>query len=188
MKIGFAITGSFCTHAEILKEIENLSKKYDILPIISDSVKFTDTRFGNANDFIKSFELICGKKVVSDLVSAEPIGPNNMIDILVIAPCTGNTLSKLANGISDNAVTIAAKAHMRNYKPIVIGISSNDALGFNLKNIGTLLNSKNIYFVPFGQDNAKKKPKSLISDYSLIDKTIDEAINGRQIQPLLIKK
>ena len=188
MKIGLAITGSFCTHEEILNEAKILKKTYDILPIISDSVKNTDTRFGKAKDFIENLEKITENSVISDIVSAEPIGPNNLIDILVIAPCTGNTLAKLANGISDNAVTMTAKSHMRNYKPIVIGISTNDALGFNLKNIATLLNSKNIFFVPFGQDNANKKPKSLISDYSMIGKTIELALENKQLQPLLIKK
>lgn len=188
MNIGFAITGSFCTHNQILSEIQKLkNNNNNVIPIITESVKNIDTRFGKASDFINSLIEITGNNPVSTLVEAEPMGPKNMIDVLVIAPCTGNTLSKLANGISDNAVTMCFKAHIRNNKPVVIGISSNDALGLNLKNIAILLQTKNIYFVPFEQDNPQNKPKSLISDYSQIKHTIDEAMQGRQIQPILKK-
>lgn len=189
LTIGFGITGSFCTHDLILNEIKNLVEKgYKIIPILTDKVLTTSTRFGTAQDFILKIENLTGNKVVSTIVEAEPIGPKNLIDILVVAPTTGNTLAKLANAITDNAVTMVFKAHVRNNKPVVIGISSNDALGLNLKNIATLLNTKNIYFVPFAQDDPMKKPKSLIADYSKIEETIEGALKGEQIQPLLIKE
>ena len=189
LTIGFGITGSFCTHDLILNEIKNLVEKgYKIIPILTDKVLITSTRFGTAQDFILKIENLTGNKVVSTIVEAEPIGPKNLIDILVVAPTTGNTLAKLANAITDNAVTMVFKAHVRNNKPVVIGISSNDALGLNLKNIATLLNTKNIYFVPFAQDDPMKKPKSLIADYSKIEETIEGALKGEQIQPLLIKE
>lgn len=185
MNIGFAVTGSFCTHAEILKQIKNLvDKGHNILPIVTTSVYTTSTRFGSSQDFIKNLVDITKNKVVYDLVGAEPIGPKNLIDILVVAPCTGNTLAKLANAVTDNAVTMTAKSLMRNNKPIVIAVSSNDALGLNMKNLATLLNSKNIYFVPMHQDNPQKKPKSLIAIWGDIEETILNAVKDEQIQPL----
>lgn len=188
MKIGLAITGSFCTHAKIIPQIEKLKENgYDILPIVTPSVETTDTRFGTANEFIKKLEEITENKIIDSIVSAEPIGPKNLVDIIVVAPCTGNTLAKIANSITDNAVTMAVKSHIRNNKPLVIAISTNDALGLNLKNIATLANTKNIFFVPFGQDEPIKKPKSLISDLSLLLDTIDHAMKGEQIQPMIIK-
>lgn len=188
IKIGFAITGSFCTHDRILKVMEKLvDKGYDLLPIFSNSVKSTDTRFGKACDFYDKVVKITGKNPICDIVSAEPVGPKNMIDVLVVAPCTGNTLSKLANAITDTAVTMVAKAHLRNNKPLVVGVSSNDALGLNFKNLATLMGTKNVYFVPFGQDDATKKPKSLIADWDLIEDTIIFAMKGEQIQPLLLR-
>ena len=188
IKVGFAITGSFCTHEKILKILKDLVEKgYDILPIFSYSVKNTDTRFGTAKDFYEKVVEITGKIPVDTIVGAEPIGPKNMIDILVVAPCTGNTLSKLANAITDTPPTMVAKAHLRNNKPLVIAVSSNDALGLNMKNLATLMSTKNIYFVPFGQDDAIKKPKSLIADYDLVEKTILYALKQEQIQPILLK-
>ena len=188
IKVGFAITGSFCTHEKILKILKDLVEKgYDILPIFSYSVKNTDTRFGTAKDFYEKVVEITGKTPVDTIVGAEPIGPKNMIDILVVAPCTGNTLSKLANAITDTPPTMVAKAHLRNNKPLVIAVSSNDALGLNMKNLATLMSTKNIYFVPFGQDDAIKKPKSLIADYDLVEKTILYALKQEQIQPILLK-
>jgi len=185
--IGLGITGSFCTHEKIIKSIEELvSKGYNILPIISNSVKIYDTRFGKSKDFIEKIEELTKNKVIDNIVTAEPVGPKNLIDILVIAPCTGNTLSKLANAISDGPITMVAKSLMRNFKPIVIGLSTNDALGLNLHNIATLINCKNVFFVPFGQDDFKNKPKSLISKWELIEETIIQADKGLQIQPLLI--
>ncbi|MBR2614357.1 MAG: dipicolinate synthase subunit B [Clostridia bacterium] len=187
-KIGVGITGSFCTHDKILNEIEKLiSKGYEVLPIITDAVKNTDTRFGTAKDFINKLEKITANKVVDNIVKAEPIGPKNLIDILLIAPCTGNTLSKLANAITDNAVLMTAKAHVRNNKPLVVGISSNDNLGLNFNNLAKLLNSKNVYFVPFGQDDPTNKPKSLICNWNLIEETLLSAMNKVQLQPLFLK-
>jgi len=186
--IGFAITGSFCTHQTILTEMQNLTQKgYDLLPIVTDTVVETDTRFGTSKDFLEQVEKICGKKPITKITEAEPLGPKNMIDLLVIAPCTGNTLAKLANCIIDNAVTMATKSLLRNNKPIVIGLSSNDSLGLNLHNIATLLNTKNFYFVPFTQDDYTKKPKSLVADWSLISDTVQKALMNEQIQPLLKK-
>ena len=188
IKVGFAITGSFCTHEKILKILKDLIEKgYDILPIFSYSVKNTDTRFGTAKDFYEKVVEITGKTPVDTIVGAEPIGPKNMRDNLVVAPCTGNTLSKLANAITDTPPTMVAKAHLRNNKPLVVAVSSNDALGLNMKNLATLMSTKNIYFVPFGQDDAIKKPKSLIADYDLVEKTILYALKQEQIQPILLK-
>lgn len=185
--IGFAITGSFCTHQTILKHIKDLKNKgYNIIPIVSPIVYETDTRFGKAKDFLKNLEEISRNKVVSTIIDAEPLGPENKIDVLVIAPCTGNTLAKLGLGITDNALLMTAKSHLRNNKPIVIGVSTNDALGQNLKNIATLLNSKNVFFVPFAQDNPTEKPKSLVAKWEFLEETIKKAMKNIQIQPLLV--
>ncbi len=186
--LGFAITGSFCTHQTILEILKNLKKNYNILPIFSKSVKSTNTRFGSAKNFVGEVEKITGQKAISNIVLAEPIGPNEKIDVLVIAPCTGNTLAKLANGITDNAVTMVAKSHARNNKPIVVGISTNDALGLNAFNVAKLLNQKNFFFVPFWQDNFEKKPKSLVANWKSLENTIEFALQGKQIQPLLAVK
>ena len=187
MNIGLCITGSFCTYSRIKQTITELIEKgHNVLPIVSKAVLNTDTRFGNAKEFIDEVQSLTGHNVVANIVGAEPLGPQNAIDVLVIAPCTGNTLSKIANGISDDAVSMSAKAHMRNYKPLVIALSTNDALGLNMKNLATLMNAKNVYFVPFGQDDAVKKPKSLISNLDLLEQTIDSAIQGKQLQPVLL--
>ncbi len=183
--IGFAITGSFCTHQEILKIIKDLTKNYNIIPIVTTSVQNTSTRFGDKESFLNNLEEITHNKVIKTITEAEPIGPNGLIDVLVIAPCTGNTLAKLALGITDNAVLMTAKSHQRNNKPIVIGISTNDALGLNLKNIATLLNSKNFFFVPFRQDAPQNKPKSLVAKWDKIEETIKKALNNEQIEPLI---
>lgn len=185
--IGFAITGSFCTHEKILPEMQNLvDKGYKVIPIFSLSVSNTDTRFGTAKDFEDKVTKITGISPIKTMTDAEPIGPKNMIDVLVVAPCTGNTLSKLANAISDTPVTMVAKSLMRNNKPIVLGISTNDALGFNLENIAKLLSAKNVFFVPFGQDDPTNKPKSLICDWLKIEDTLAYADKSKQIQPLLL--
>lgn len=185
MNIGFGITGSFCTHNKALQEVSNLVKRgHNVIPIVSNSVLTTDTRFGKADDFLKKLEDITKNKIISTIVDAEPIGPKNLIDILVIVPCTGNTLSKLANGITDGAVTMTAKAHVRNNKPIVIAVSTNDALGFSLKNIATLMNTKNYYFVPMKQDNPEQKPKSMVALFDKLEDTILLAEQNKQIQPL----
>ena len=183
--IGFAITGSFCTHEKILGEIKKLSENYNVIPIVTNSVKNISTRFGNNKEFLLQLESITKNKVVTTLVDAEPLGPQNKIDDLVIAPCTGNTLAKLATGITDNAVLMTAKSHQRNNKPIVVGISTNDALGLNLKNIATLLNSKNFFFIPFSQDAPEVKPKSLVAKWELLEETIQKAIKNEQIEPLI---
>ena len=186
INIGFAITGSFCTHEKILEEIKKLSQKdYNIIPIVTNAVFKTNTRFGDAKNFLKNLETITKNKVISTITDAEPLGPQNKIDILVIAPCTGNTISKLALGITDNAVLMTAKSHQRNNKPIVVGISSNDALGLNLKNIATLLNSKNFFFVPFSQDSPQNKPKSLVANWEKLEETIKSALLGKQLEPLI---
>jgi len=186
--IGYAICGSFCTFSQIIPEIINLKKSgYDILPIMSNSAYSTDTRFGKASDFITKIEEITENQIIHTIVGAEPIGPKALLDALIIAPCTGNTIAKLALGIADTSVTMAAKAHLRNSRPLIIAVSTNDALGANAKNIGLLQNSKNIYFVPYRQDNADKKPTSLVSNMNLIEKTLELALKGIQIQPMIIQ-
>lgn len=186
VKIGFALTGSFCTFAKVMPELEKLvSEGADIIPVISETVDKYDTRFGKADEWKAKIEGVTGKKIIRTIVEAEPIGPKSMLDILIVAPCTGNTLGKLANGITDTAVTMAAKAHLRNGKPLVLAISTNDGLGTNAKNLGILLNAKNLYFVPFGQDDPVKKCNSLTANNELILPTILEALKGRQLQPIL---
>ena len=183
--IGFGITGSFCTHAKIKEVISNMKEHYNIYPIFSQNVCSLDSRFGKASDFISDIENIAGRKGIYTIPEAEPIGPKKFLDALVIAPCTGNTLAKLANGITDSAVLMAAKAHLRNERPLIISISTNDAMGINFRNLGMLFNMKNIYFVPFGQDDFNKKHNSLISLVSLITEKIEEALKGRQIQHVI---
>ncbi|NCB48027.1 MAG: dipicolinate synthase subunit B [Clostridia bacterium] len=187
MNIGLAITGSFCIYNKIFEQIETLVKAgHNVTAIVTEEVKLIDTRFGNAQDYLDRLKSLTGKDVITNIVESEPLGPKNAIDVLVVAPCTGNTLSKLANGLSDDAVTMSAKAHMRNYKPLVIGISTNDALGLNLQNIAKLINEKNVFFVPFGQDNPTNKPKSMIAKWDLLLDTILEAVENRQIQPVIL--
>ncbi len=187
IRLGFAVCGSFCTHSEVPTQIKALiDKGYDITPILSDIVYTTNTRFGKAEDFIKTVEEICGKKCIHTVAGAEPIGPKALLDVLVIAPCTGNTLGKLANGITDTSVTMAAKAHLRNERPLIVAPSTNDALGAGAKNIGILMNSKNVFFVPFRQDMPNFKHNSCISDFALIPDTVEAALSNRQLQPLLI--
>lgn len=187
MNIGLGITGSFCTYSKILKQVDRLvTLKHNVIPIVSKAVFETDTRFGEHEEFLKALKEKTGNEIVSSFVDAEPLGPQNKIDIMVVAPCTGNTLSKLANGLSDDGVTMACKAHMRNYKPVVIAISTNDGLGLNMKNLATLMNEKNVFFVPFCQDDPQKKPKSLVADLSKLIDTIEEAKNFRQIQPVIL--
>lgn len=180
--------GSFCTLKRAVEEIKVLKEKdFDIYPIMSPITYSTDTRFGKAADFISEVEEICGKKIICTVKDAEPIGPKGLLDVLVISPCTGNTLGKIANGITDSSVSMAAKAHLRNGRPLVLTIATNDALSASAKNIGSLMNTKNVYFVPFGQDDAFKKPTSLISDFSLIYDTVISALDGKQLQPILLK-
>ncbi len=184
--IGIAMTGSYCTYKSAFSCIEKLKETgANLFSIFSYQASTTDSRFGTHDEFLKKMEELTGKKPILTIPDAEPIGPKSMLDILVIAPCTGNTLSKLANGISDSPVLMAAKSHLRNNKPVVISLSTNDALGMNLKNIGILLNTKNIYFVPFGQDNYKTKPNSMIAHVDLLPDTIAQALQYKQIQPVI---
>lgn len=187
-KVGIAITGSFCTFKNILKEIEILVKdeKVDVYTIFSEMSKNTDTRFGRSDEFFAKVKEITGHEPITTIVGAEPIGPNPFLDVLAIFPCTGNTMAKLANGITDTPVLMAAKAHLRNEKPLVISISTNDALGMNMKNIGELMNVKNIFFVPFGQDNHLKKPNSMIAKTELIVPVLEAALEKRQYQPVIM--
>lgn len=185
--VGFAITGSFCTHERILTEIKKLvDVGYNVIPIVSETVAVTNTRFGKAEDLLKKLKNVTKNNVISTITGAEVIGPNNLIDVLIIAPCTGNTVSKLANAITDTSVTMVAKSHVRNNKPVIVAISSNDFLGNNMINLAKLMAFKNYYLVPFGQDDFSKKPKSLVADFSLIEKTMLMAEQNKQIQPILI--
>lgn len=187
-RVGFAVCGSFCTHAKVLEALGKLVKEYEtVIPIASEMSAFTDTRFGSADDLLGRLEELTGREVWYDIPSVEPIGPKKLLDALVIAPATGNTVAKLAAGITDTAVTMAAKAHLRNGGPVVIALASNDGLSAGAKNIGELLVRKNYYFVPFGQDNAIQKPCSLVADFSKITETVDAALRGEQIQPILLR-
>ena len=187
LKIGFALTGSSCNFSNVFPIIGDLSEKgADIYPIISHAADTFDTRFGTAEEWKNRFKDITGKDPIRTLVEAEPVGPKLKLDALIVAPCTGNTLAKLANGITDTSVTMACKAHLRNQKPLILAVATNDGLGANAKNIGFLLNTKNIYFVPFGQDDAINKPNSLIAKFDRIEETIEAAILGKQLQPLLV--
>lgn len=185
-KIGFAITGSFCTFKKILPCIKQLvAQGNEVVPIFSFSVRDLDTRFYKASDFAADIEDITGKKPIATIQDAEPIGPNNDLDLVIIAPCTGNTLAKLSSSITDTPVLMAAKAHIRNEKPLLIGLSSNDSLMGNARNLGELLGRKNVFFVPFEQDDFVKKTSSLVADYDLVDQAADAALEGRQIQPII---
>ena len=187
IRLGFAMCGSFCTFKLVLEELERLAKDYDITPIMSQGAAFTDTRFGKAEDFRRRIAEICGREPITTIADAEPIGPRALLDVLVIEPCTGNTLGKLANGITDTPVTMAAKAHLRNGRPLVLAVSTNDALGASARNIGTLMNAKNIFFVPVRQDSPRGKPASLVADFSETAVAIKSALEGRQTQPLLLQ-
>ena len=185
--IGIGITGSFRTFDKVKIEIREMKQVFgDIVPIFSNSAASYDTRFGTAEKMREDIEEITGHKIIDTIMGAEPIGPKGYLDAMVIAPCTGNTLAKLANGITDSPVLMAAKAHLRNNKPLIISISTNDAMGINFKNIGLLMNMKNIYFVPFAQDDPVKKPNSLIANLNLIPDTIEMAMQGKQIEPVLV--
>lgn len=185
-KIGFAITASCCNFAETKAVLEELKENgvSEILPIVSFSSKNINSRFYKGKDYIEMIEKTTNNKVIDTIEKAEPIGPKNMVDIILVCPCTGNTLAKLANGITDTPVLMAIKGHIRNNKPVVIGISTNDGLGMSLKNIGIMLNTKNFYFIPFKQDDCKSKPKSLVLNYNYIIQTIEKAFENEQIQPL----
>lgn len=187
-RVGFAFCGSFCTHKEVLRELEGLCQEYEtVLPIVSQACQTTDTRFGQAADFLAQVERLTGHSVMGSVREAEPIGPKKLLDVLVIAPCTGNTLGKLAAGITDTPVTMAAKAHLRNDRPVVVAVATNDGLSASARNIGELLVRKNYYFVPFGQDDPEKKPCSLMADFTRIPQTVSAALEGRQLQPVLLR-
>ena len=185
-KIGVAFTGSFCTYRNVFTELQKLSNEgAEIQSIFSDSSQQISSRFGSPEEFIEKARTVTGIEPILTISQAEPIGPKSLLDILVIIPCTGNTIAKLANGITDTPVVMAAKAHLRNDKPLLLSISTNDALGMNMKNIGLLLNSKNIYFVPFGQDNPEKKPNSMIAHTELLIPSIEAALLKKQYQPVI---
>ncbi len=183
--IGYAFCGSFCTHGVAIRELRHLIEAgYEVLPIMSETVWSTDTRFGTAKALREEVEALCKKEIVHTVVDAEPLGPSVRLEALVISPCTGNTLAKLANGITDTTVCMAAKAHLRSDRPLVIALASNDALSANLKNIATLLSRKHIYFVPMNQDDPEKKPHSLVADFSRTKETLHAAMEGRQFRRL----
>lgn len=185
-KVGIALTGSFCTYGKMFTELQKLvAAGADVYPIMSDASQSVESRFGKPDTYVTKIKEITGKEPITSIEDAEPIGPKSFLDVLAILPCTGNTAAKLANGITDTPVLMAAKAHIRNNKPLVISISTNDGLGMNLKNIGLLCNSKNIYFVPFGQDNYEKKPNSLVAHTELLIPTLEMALEHRQYQPIL---
>ena len=187
--VGFAVCGSFCTHDKAMEVLEQLRKQFaNIVPIVSECTAATDTRFGAAHDLMREMERICDHRVIATVKAAEPIGPQKLLDLLIICPCTGNTLGKLAAGVTDTSVTMAAKAHLRNGRPLLIAPSTNDGLAASAVSIGTLLTRKHIYFVPFGQDDPFKKPTSLVADFSLVPDAACAALEGRQLQPLLQAK
>lgn len=184
--VGYAFCGSFCTIAKSVEALKELAKlDINIKPIMSDIVYKTDTRFGKSSDLINTVEEICNEKVIHDIASAEPIGPKNLLDAIIVSPCTGNTAAKIALGITDTPVTMAVKAHLRNNKPAILAIATNDALGASAKNIGLLHNTQNIYFVPYRQDDPYGKNNSLVCDFSLISQTLEYALQGKQIQPVI---
>ena len=184
--VGFAVCGSFCTHAKAMAALEQVRSRWqNVIPIVSECTAETDTRFGKAHDLMREMERICDHRVIATQKEAEPIGPKGLLDLLIIAPCTGNTLGKLACGITDTTVTMAAKAHLRNQRPLLIAPSTNDGLTASAPNLGALLGRKYIYFVPFGQDDPEKKPTSLVADFSLVADAAQAALEGRQLQPLL---
>lgn len=186
LNVGVALTGSFCTFEAVIQQIIKIKEEgANVIPIFSFNSQKIDSRFGKASDFLARITEITGNEPILTIEDAEPLGPKNKIDILIIAPCTGNSLAKLANGITDTPVLMAAKGHIRNGKPLVIFLSTNDALGINLKNVGSLMNLKYLYFVPFGQDSFLNKPTSMVSHIDLVIPTLEEALDGVQIQPII---
>ncbi len=186
--IGFAICGSFCTFGHVLSRLQSLCDSgYNIIPIMSFNAYSTDTRFGSADSFVQRIENMTGNKVISTIAEAEPIGPKKMLDLLIVAPCTGNTLAKLAVGIADTPVTLAVKSQLRNARPVLIGISTNDALGTAAANIGTLMSRKHYYFIPYRQDDFINKPTSVVADFSQILPAAIAALSGNQLQPMILQ-
>ena len=186
MTVGFALCGSFCTFSQVFPVMEQLTAAHTVIPIFSPAASCVDSRFGTAQSHLSKAREICGIEPLQEIAQAEPIGPKKLLDALIIAPCTGNTLAKLAHGIADTAVTMAAKSHLRNGRPVIVAISTNDALAGAAENIGRLLARKNYYFVPFGQDDAVQKPTSMVADFTQIPQTLALAVEGKQIQPLLL--
>ena len=187
IRVGFAFCGSFCTYDQVMPALERAKARYgDVTPIISEKSAETDSRFGPAHEFIREMERVCDRRVIDTIPKAEPIGPKKLLDVLVIAPCTGSTLSRLANGMSDTSVTMAAKAMWRNGRPVVVAVSTNDGLAGSAKNIAALLDKKHVFFVPYRQDDPVGKPTSLVADFTKINDTVDAALQGRQLQPLLL--
>lgn len=186
--IGVALCGSFCTFSSVFSALCDLKTHYpNLIPIVSTATATVDSRFGSAEENLKKIETICASPVLQTLAEVEPIGPKKLLDLLLIAPCTGNTIAKLATGIADTPVTLAAKSHLRNGRPIVLAVSTNDALGANAQNLGKLLSRKNIYFVPFGQDDPVNKPCSMVADMNLLTETVTLALQGEQLQPILLR-
>jgi dipicolinate synthase subunit B len=186
-RIGFALTGSHCNLEPVVPAMEELVRRgANVVPILSEAVAGSDTRFGPASHWRAEVERISGHKALGSIVEVEPIGPQRLLDALVICPCTGNTMAKIASAITDSVVTMAAKAHLRNGRPLVIAVSTNDGLGLNARNLGVLLASRHVYFVPFGQDNPDAKPNSIIADFARVAETVEAALEGKQLQPLLI--
>jgi len=181
------MTGSYCTFDKALREAERLCETFDVTPILSENAACTDSRFGRAADFRRRLEAMTGREVISSIAAAEPIGPRQLLDILLIMPCTGNTLAKLAGGVTDSCVTMAAKAHLRNGRPLVLAVSTNDGLAAGAANISALLVRKNVYFLPFGQDDPLGKPCSLVADFSAAPETLAAALRGQQLQPILLR-
>ena len=185
--VGFAMCGSFCTFSRVITQIRALADaNYKVIPIMSETAYSTDTRFGKAEKIREEIEKICECDIIHTIPEAEPIGPKKLLDLLIIAPCTGNTLAKMANGITDSCVTLAAKAHLRNARPVLVGVSTNDALSSGASNIGRLMNCKNIFFIPMRQDDSQSKPNSMVADFNLTEKAAEYALSKRQIQPLFV--
>ncbi|MDD5796605.1 MAG: dipicolinate synthase subunit B [Oscillospiraceae bacterium] len=182
--VGFAMCGSFCTFSKAIEQMKKLAEEYHIVPIMSKNAYTIDTRFGKAQDFISEVEEITKEKIIHTIEGAEPLGPQKICDLLLIAPCTGNTLAKLSLGITDSPVTMAAKSHLRIQRPVLLSVATNDGLGASAQNIGRLLNTKNVYFVPMTQDDYVKKPNSLVSKFQLIPYCVELALKGQQPQPV----
>ena len=185
MNIGFAMCGSFCTFAKVFPVMEELAKTHHVIPILSEASCNINCRFGKGSDFLTRAESICRMSPLTDIAQVEPIGPKKLLDALIVAPCTGNTLAKLAHGIADGPVTLAVKSHLRNNRPVLIAVSTNDALAVAAENIGKLMARKNIYFVPYSQDDPKGKPTSMVADFSRIPTALEDMLSGTQTQPLI---
>lgn len=187
INIGYALTGSFCTFRKTIEQMKKLKDEgYNILPIMSFNAYSIDTRFGKAKEFTDEIEELCGNRIIASIETSEPIGPKKLCDLLIVSPCTGNTLSKLANGIYDTPVTLAVKSHLRNEGPVLLGVSTNDALRNSAKNIGTLMNYRNIFFIPFRQDDFNGKPYSIVCDFEKTSEAVKYALKGKQLQPMLM--